>query len=99
MFGMGAAAGLNILSQADLSRRANQLVIAVSFGCGMIPLASPKFFAALPDWTAPIVHSGIMLTTIVAVLSNLLLNGAGESSPGDRRRNAAHRAGAPELHE
>ncbi|WP_423820975.1 nucleobase:cation symporter-2 family protein [Salinisphaera sp. SPP-AMP-43] len=99
MFGMVAAAGLNILSQADLSRRANQLVIAVSFGCGMIPLASPEFFAALPDWTAPIVHSGIMLTTIAAVLSNLLLNGAGGASSSGGAADEARHAETNELHE
>ena len=75
MFGMVAAAGLNILSKTDLSQRNNQLVIAVSLGCGMIPLAAPDFFTALPQWTTPIVHSGILLTSVAAVVTNRALNG------------------------
>lgn len=75
MFGMVAAAGLNILSKSDLSKRTNQMVIAVSLGFGMIPLAAPGFFNALPQWTVPIVHSGILLTAVAAVITNVLLNG------------------------
>lgn len=75
MFGMVASAGINIMNKADMSQRSNQLVFAVSIGFGMIPLAAPKFFAVFPDWTAPVVHSGILLTAISAVLINRLLNG------------------------
>lgn len=75
MFGMVAAAGINIMSSADLGDRRNQLVFAISIGFAMIPLAAPDFFSAFPKWTTPLVHSGILLAAIAAVLSNLLLNG------------------------
>jgi NCS2 family nucleobase:cation symporter-2 len=75
MFGMVAAAGINIITKADMAQRSNQLVFAISIGFGMVPLAAPGFFAVFPDWTGPIVHSGILLTTVAAVVTNLLLNG------------------------
>jgi len=78
MFGMVVAAGVSALAGADLSaNRNNQLVVAVSVGVGMIPLVADKFFQAAPAALAPLLHSGILLTTIAAVLLNLLFNGLG----------------------
>ncbi|MES1926654.1 nucleobase:cation symporter-2 family protein [Salinisphaera sp. T31B1] len=95
MFGMVASAGINIMNKADMSQRTNQLVFAVSIGFGMIPLAAPDFFAIFPDWTAPIVHSGILLTAVAAVITNLLLNGgdavADESDTEEELESAARR--------
>lgn len=80
MFGMVAAAGINIVNKADMTARGNQMVFAVSIAIGMIPLTTPEIFAFLPEWTAPIVHSGILLTAVSAVLINALLNGTGEDN-------------------
>jgi len=96
MFGMVASAGINIMNKADMSQRTNQLVFAVSIGFGMIPLAAPDFFAVFPDWTTPIVHSGILLTAVAAVVTNLLLNGGDavaqdEAEVVDELESAAHR--------
>lgn len=96
MFGMVASAGINIMNKADLSARTNQLVFAVSIGFGMIPLAAPDFFSIFPDWTAPIVHSGILLTAVTAVITNMLLNGSDAINEGetatetDELESAAH---------
>ncbi len=73
MSGMVAATGIKILARVDYTPRHNLIIIAV----GMIPLVSPNFFAQLPKWTGPIVHSGITLTAICAILLNAFYNGAG----------------------
>lgn len=75
IFGMVASAGLKIVGEADLGDRRNQIVVAVSIGLSLIPMAAPNFFAAtMPDWTGPILHSGITLGCISAILLNLFLN-------------------------
>ncbi|MGU3476220.1 nucleobase:cation symporter-2 family protein [Methylobacterium sp. D48H] len=75
IFGMVAAAGLKIVGGADLGDRRNQIVVSVSIGLSLIPMAAPKLFAATaPDWAGPILHSGITLGAIGAIVLNLLLN-------------------------
>jgi xanthine permease len=75
MFGMVAATGIKILSTVDYARQRNSvLVVAISIGFGLIPIVSPTFFHAFPDAMKPIVGDGIILTSISAVLLNILLN-------------------------
>jgi uric acid transporter len=72
MFGMVAATGIRILSDVDYKTSRNNLyVVADSIGFGMIPLVAPTFFANLPKELSPILHSGILLTAIAAVILNL----------------------------
>ena len=98
IFGMVAAAGLKIVSGADLGDRRNQIVVAVSIGLSLIPMPAPKLFAATaPDWAGPILHSGITLGAIGAIVLNLLLNsdrlGAGaEHRAADAEPDFAHAA-------
>jgi xanthine/uracil permease len=74
MFGMVAATGIRILSDVDYKSSRNTLyVVAISIGFGMIPLVAPTFFAKLPKEL--ILHSGILLTAIAAVVLNLYVNG------------------------
>jgi NCS2 family nucleobase:cation symporter-2 len=81
MFGMVAATGVRILSKVDFaSRRNNLYVVAISLGFGMIPLVAPTFFAKLPEKLGPLLHSGILLTSIAAVALNLFFNGVGTSA-------------------
>jgi uric acid transporter len=76
MFGMVAATGIRILSDVDYKTSRNNLyVVAISIGFGMIPLVAPTFFAKLPKELSPILHSGILLTAIAAVLLSLYFNG------------------------
>ena len=77
MFGMVVASGVKVLGGAQLSENRNNLiVVAVSVGLGMIPVVSDKFFQAMPLALSPLLHSGILLASIGAVLLNLLFNGA-----------------------
>jgi xanthine permease len=76
MFGMVTATGVKILSTVDLAKnRYNLYIIAISIGMGMIPVESDKFFSKLPHALEPLLHSGILLASITAVLLNAHFNG------------------------
>ena len=88
MFGMVAATGIRILSQVDFAANRNNLyIVAISLGFGMIPLVAPKFFQYMPKALGPLLHSGILLTAIMAVLLNLYFNGV--KSQADAEAEAA----------
>ncbi len=71
MFGMVAATGVRILSGVDFAgNRNNLLIVAISVGLGMIPLVAAKFFQFMPPMLEPLLKSGIVLTTLSAVLLN-----------------------------
>ncbi len=77
MFGMVAATGIRILSGVDFkTNRHNAMIVAVSIGVGMIPLIAPNFKQWMPHSIHSLIESGILLTSICAVLLNLFLNGA-----------------------
>jgi NCS2 family nucleobase:cation symporter-2 len=88
MFGMVAATGIKILAGVDYSRqKASPYVIAISVGFGMIPLVADKFFQYMPKALSPLLHSGILLASIAAVILNLYFNGL--TSRDDAARGAA----------
>ncbi|WP_411033466.1 nucleobase:cation symporter-2 family protein [Shinella sp. BYT-45] len=76
MFGMVAATGVRILSTVDFkSSRNNLFVVAVSVGFGLIPLLAPNYLMWMPHAIHPIIESGIVLASIVAVVLNAFFNG------------------------
>jgi uric acid transporter len=79
MFGMVAATGIRILGGVDFKQnRYNGLVVAISLGMGMVPLMAPDYTMWLPHAIEPLIHSGILLASIAAVLLNVVFNGAGQ---------------------
>ncbi|WP_367067999.1 nucleobase:cation symporter-2 family protein [Oryzisolibacter sp. LB2S] len=77
MFGMVAATGIRILSKVDFQHnRNNAMIVAVSIGVGMIPLVAPNFRQWMPHSIHPLIESGILLSSLAAVLLNLFFNGA-----------------------
>ena len=75
MFGMVAATGIRILAGVDFKRNRNNLyIVAISIGFGMIPLVADKFFMQMPKVLEPLLGSGILLASIVAVALNLYFN-------------------------
>jgi uric acid transporter len=96
MFGMVAATGVRILSKVDFAgNRANLLIAAIAIGFGMIPLVAPAFFSKMPEQLKPLLESGILLTSIVAVALNLYYNGLGDrDAAADEAARAAHAAEA-----
>ncbi len=87
MFGMVAATGIRILAAVNFKLKPHNLyIVAVSVGFGLIPLVAPAFFGQLPKALEPILGSGIVLASIVAVALNGWFNGAdgdGKPSVGD----------------
>ncbi|WP_019142857.1 nucleobase:cation symporter-2 family protein [Noviherbaspirillum massiliense] len=76
MFGMVAATGVRILSGVDYtSNRNNLFIVAISIGFGMVPLVAENFTQHMPKSLSTLLHSGILLTAISAVLLNLYFNG------------------------
>jgi xanthine permease len=76
MFGMVAATGVRILSGVDFRNNRNNLfIVAIAIGAGLIPLVAPDFFKNFYPALKPILGSGIILTTVVAVLLNAYYNG------------------------
>lgn len=77
MFGLVTAHGIRVLGRADFqSRPHNLLIVAVSLGLAMVPVVSSRFFDHLPAVLAPLLHSGIVLATVAAVVLNAWFNGA-----------------------
>ena len=77
MFGMVAATGIRILSAVDFKHnRSNAMIVAVSIGVGMIPLVAPQFRQWMPHSIHPLIESGILLSSLAAVLLNVFFNGA-----------------------
>ena len=98
MFGMVCATGIRILARVDFRGNPNNAyVVAISIGLGMIPLVSERFFVQMPKALGPLLHSGILLASISAVLLNAYFNGmkggadaAAEAAAAGRESEAAH---------
>jgi uric acid transporter len=93
MFGMVAATGIRILGGVDFKENRNNLfVVAISIGFGLIPLTAPAFFKNFPADLKPLLESGIILTTILAVILNLYFNGLKPSEEAMQRARLAAQA-------
>ncbi len=83
MFGMVAATGIRILSTVDFKgNRHNLYIVALSIGFGLIPLVAPRWMQQMPHGLHPLLESGILLTSLAAVVLNLFFNGAKEDRAG-----------------
>jgi NCS2 family nucleobase:cation symporter-2 len=77
MFGMVAATGIRILANVDFKGNRNNLyIVAVSISAGLIPMAAPDWAQHMPHSLHPLLESGILLTTVCAVVLNIFFNGA-----------------------
>lgn len=87
ILGTVGAIGVRIMLQADLTDMRNVLIVAVSFGFGMMPVGAPAFYDNMPTAVQTILGSGISAGGISAFVLNLLLNhrrdGASGSGPAD----------------
>jgi OHCU decarboxylase len=91
MFGTVAAVGVQTLGRVDFHQHRNVVVVAVSFGIAMIPVALPQngdgqsvFLTAFPDNVQAFLNSGITVGSVAAILLNLLLNYWGGTSDEER---------------
>ncbi len=72
MFGMIAAAGLRLLSDADMTRR-NMVIIAISLGVGLGLRSVPEAIAILPGHLKVLLTSGLLPAAVLAVVLNMIL--------------------------
>lgn len=83
MFAMVAVAGINMLSKVDFGKNSNMLVVAVSIGIGLGIGAVPDILKETPQIFRSIFGSGIVSSTIVAVILNAFLNHGDKDSHSD----------------
>ncbi|WP_375139114.1 nucleobase:cation symporter-2 family protein [Limosilactobacillus rudii] len=74
MFGMVGVQGVQILHKVDFSNNANLLTASVSIGLGLGITMYPQLFQHMPTEFQIILGNGIVITSISAVLLNLLFN-------------------------
>ncbi len=92
MFGIVAASGIRTLSKVNFDKNPqNTLIVAISVGIGLIPLVAPDFFKMLPGWSQTIVHSGITLGSLTAIILNAFFNGS--NSREDIKKDLVSNAG------
>ncbi len=72
MFGMVAAAGLNVLTEVEMNRR-NMVIIAVSLAAGLGLNLVPTAVQYMPDVARVLMTSAVAPTAIVAIVLNLIL--------------------------
>lgn len=84
LFGSISVSGIRTLSEAGLDDSSNIILVAVSLGAGIIPLAAPAFYEDFPAWAQTVLGSGISAGALVAVVLNLFFHHL-----GTRRDNGA----------
>lgn len=77
LFGSIAVSGIRTLSEAGLDDSSNIILVAVSLGAGIIPLAAPTFYEDFPAWAQTVLGSGISAGALIAVLLNLFFHHLG----------------------
>jgi xanthine permease len=82
LFGMVAASGIRMLGEADLGRRENLFVVAVSVGLGLGVSMMPQALTRLPPAVRLICADGIVISTLSAVILNQLVPRPAPASPG-----------------
>lgn len=89
MFGTVAASGVRTLRTVAFDGNANLLIIAVTVGVALAPVARPDLYAHFPEGFQIVMNSGISAGAIVAIVLNLLFNHLGAG----RRGSTADAAG------
>lgn len=79
MFGMVLVGGIRTLGKVDFNVNLNGIIVAVSVGLSMIPLANPHFYSSFPAWVQTRFHSGITTGSISGVLLNIFFNELGRA--------------------
>ncbi|AXG82245.1 purine permease [Streptomyces paludis] len=83
MFATVTAVGVNTLRKVRFEGTDNLLIVAVSIGVGMLPVAAPTIYHAFPSWFQIIAGSAITSATLTAFLLNLLFHHTGRRDGDD----------------
>ncbi|WP_371520713.1 nucleobase:cation symporter-2 family protein [Kitasatospora sp. NBC_01300] len=90
LFGTVAASGIRTLAEAGMESSSNTILVSVSLGVGIIPIAVPTFYDSFPEAVRTLMHSGISVGCVMAVLLNLLFHHVGAA----RRTRSGKTSGA-----
>lgn len=74
MFGMVISSGIKILSEVDLQKQENLLIIACSIGMGLGVTVVPDLFAQLPEGIQILTGNGIVAGSFTAIILNIVFN-------------------------
>ncbi|MBO0445436.1 purine permease [Enterococcus ureilyticus] len=75
MFGMVAVQGMRMLSKVDYNNDKNLLIIAISIGFGLGFNMIPTLFQHMPETVRMFTGNGIVMSSLTAIILNLLFNG------------------------
>ncbi|CAH1855835.1 nucleobase:cation symporter-2 family protein [Convivina intestini] len=75
MFGTIGVQGINILRSVDFDNEKNLVIAALSIGGGIGITVHPECFQHLPQTWQLVLTNGVVVTTILAVGLNIILNG------------------------
>jgi xanthine permease len=74
LFATVGVIGIQTLSRVDFHDERNVIIVAVSVGLALVPVAFPTFYQNFPDELQIIVGSGITMGSLSAILLNLVFN-------------------------
>ncbi len=74
LFATVAVVGIQTLSRVDFHEERNVVIVAVSIGLAMIPVAFPNFYKNFPDGFQIIIGSPITTGSLTAILLNFFFN-------------------------
>ncbi|WP_033212231.1 nucleobase:cation symporter-2 family protein [Kitasatospora phosalacinea] len=79
LFGTVAASGIRTLAEAGMESTSHTILVSVSLGVGIVPIAVPTFYDGFPEAVRTLMHSGISAGCLAAVLLNLLFHHVGSA--------------------
>lgn len=74
MFGAVAVNGIRTLAKVDYNGNKNAIIVATSIGLSLVPAIIPDFFKSLGPELNNILHSGMTIGCVAAILLNLFFN-------------------------
>jgi uric acid transporter len=80
LFATVAVIGIQTLSRVDFHDERNVIIVAVSLGLAIVPVAFPTFYQNFPSGMQIIVGSGITMGSLSAIILNLVFNVLGGHS-------------------
>ena len=80
MFGMVAVQGMRMLSKVNFEDDKNLLIVALSIGLGLGFNSLPTLFQHLPQTVQMFTGNGIVMSSITAIILNLLFHGLKEKA-------------------
>ena len=78
MFGIVAAGGIKKLGEVSYVGNKNLLIVAVSIGLALVPIAVPQIYQHFPAWGNILFHSPVTLGCVSVIILNILFNEVGK---------------------